>query len=406
MRRILTILVSAGLLFGLTGPARAQSGVTVTDVNVQYGYGEVVIFSARIEAPTPILEAYIVFQAEGDQSARIAPLVVNPDGTVVHEHWISQGQLRPFATVVFWYRVLLGPDQVYDSPPYNFVYSDNRPPWQTYGDAGVRVHWYAGDTPFGQAAFNTAQRSLQSINALFRVDLSTPIDIYIYASAADVQSVLNLGGQTWLAGHASPDLGIVLVSIAPEPGQSIEMERHIPHEMAHVLLYRQMGPQYYNLPTWLREGVATMAELYPNADYGHILDIASQNKNLIPLNDLCGPFPQDASNAILAYAQSASFVRYLHNTYGAQGLQALMDAYADGINCEQGAARALGIPLSQLDLRWRQEVLGEDISSVVLGNLAPFIVLLALVLIVPLWYMRKQTRAQEKREASDDRSAA
>lgn len=396
MRRVFCTLLLCGLVLGLSTPARAQTDVLIENVGVTYLYGDEITFSARIAASVPIQAAYLIFQAEGDPIARVAPLTIASDGAVVHTHRIAEGLLRPFSMVTFWFRLELSGAEVYTSPTYNFKYEDNRPTWQIIEDGLIRLHWYTGDPPFGQAAFDTAHRGLQSIANLIPVSPARPIDIYLYPTAADVQQTLGLGGESWVAGHADPALGVVLVSIAPGEVQSIEMERQIPHELAHILLYQYTGSAYESLPTWLIEGLATQAELYPNADYNYILSVASQNGTLIPLANLCGPFPADVSGAMLAYAQSGSFVGHLRQTYGTSGLRALIDAYADGLNCEQGALRAFGLPLSQLDLRWRQAVFGEDITGVALQNLAPYFVILALLLAIPLW--RVWTRPEKRKD--------
>jgi hypothetical protein len=401
MSRAVGFLLILGLLFGFVAPAGAQAEIAVEDVHVTYLYGEEVVFSARFTSPIPIQAAYLLFQAEGDAVARVVPLNVQPDGTAVHTHRIADGILRPFATITFWYRFELNAAETYTSQTYSFKYTDNRVPWQVLEDAQIRLHWYTGDTPFGQAAFDTAHLGLQSVADLFAVTLDQPVDIYIYPTPADLQQTLGLGGESWVAGHTDPQLGVILVSLAPGETQSIEMERQIPHELAHLLLYQQTGSAYRNLPTWLVEGLATQAELYPNADYNYILSVASQNGTLIPLTSLCGPFPMDAAGAMLAYAQSGSFVNYLRQTYGASALRALIDAYADGLDCEQGTVRAVGLPLSQLDLRWRQAVLGEDITSLAFQNLAPYFIILALILIMPLW--RIWARREKGRDVRPNR---
>jgi hypothetical protein len=394
------ILALALLLPGFASPARAGAGVEVTNVQVSYEYGVQVTFTATVLTGSPIQEAYLIFQSAGDDASRIAPLAVAPDGTAVYTHQIAQGMLRPFASIQFWYRIVLGDGQTFTSPQYYVKYEDNRPPWQVIEDGSIRLHWYEGDMAFGQAAFDVAHRGLTSVAGLFPVTQSGPVDIYIYASAMEVQEALNLGGESWVTGHASPDLGVVLVSVAPGLTQGIEMERQIPHELSHVILYGYTGSAYERLPAWLREGLATQAELYPDPDYRHILDIAGQNENLIAFTDLCAMFPQDASGAILAYAESGSFVNYLRETHGTSGLQALIDAYADGLGCEQGAYRALGMPLSQLDLRWRQAVLGQDIAGIAFQNFAPYLILLAFVLIIPIWRIRL-ARIGEKEKKKD-----
>jgi hypothetical protein len=400
MRRIFGLLVSLGLLLGLAQRVQAQSSVELTDVGATYTFGEQITFSARIQTQSSIQAAYLLFQVEGDPNTRTVPLSLATDGTAEYSHLVLNGLLRPFSRIFYWYHLLLANSETFDSPRYFFQYDDNRYPWQTLEDSSLRLHWYAGDVSFGQAAFDAAHAGYQAIQTLIPITTGDPINIYIYASAADVQDTLNLGGYTWIGGHASPDLGVVLVSIAPGETQSIEMERQIPHELAHVLLYRLTGPAYANLPTWLLEGIASQAERYPNANYAQVLAIAAQNKALLPVTDLCGPFPADASGAILAYAESDSFTRYLHETYGTSSLHTLIQSYTDGLTCEQGASRTLGPPLAQLDLRWRQTALGEKATGMAFQNFLPYLVLLGIMLVVPVWRLGM---GMQKKELHDRR---
>ncbi len=387
MRRFLIILISLGFLFGLAYQVRAQSSVELTDVGATYTFGEQITFSARIQTQSSIQAANLLFQVEGDQTTHTVPLSVAADGTAEYSYPIKNGLLRPFSRIFFWYHLLLANSETFDSTHYSIKYDDNRHSWQTVEDSSLRLNWYAGDVSFGQAAFDAAHAGYQAIQMLIPVTTTDPITIYVYSSASDVQDTLKLGGYTWMGGHASPDLGVVLVSIAPGENQNIEMERQIPHELAHILLYRLTRSAYANLPTWLLEGIASQAERYPNANYAQVLATAAQNKALLPITDLCGPFPADASGAILAYAESDSFTRYLHETYGTSKLQALTRSYSDGLTCEQGAEHTLGLPLAQLDTRWRQATLDEQATGMAFENFLPYIVLLGIMLAIPAWLL-------------------
>jgi hypothetical protein len=215
------------------------------------------------------------------------------------------------------------------------------------------------------------------------VDLAQPVDIFIYANPDDLRGTLVLGGEDWVAGHADPALGVVMVMVEPDSAQSISMEQRIPHELMHVMMYRSVGAGYNYLPAWLREGTATLAETYPNADYERVLAEAGANNDLISLTDLCSSFPSDAGQAFLAYAESRSFIKYLHDTYGSSGLLSLATSYADGVDCERGTERAFGVSLSTLEQKWRSSVLGGNRFLSVLQNISPYLVLLCLVLIIP-----------------------
>ena len=399
MRRFVAILVCLGCLFGFTLSARAQSAVDISNVGVNYTFGDNITFSARIQTQSSVQAAYLLFQVEGDQNTRTIPLSMASSGAASYIYPIQNGQLRPFSRISFWYHLLLAGGTTFDSPHYFFQYDDNRYPWQTVEGNGLRLYWYAGDVSFGQAALNAAQSGYQAIQNLIPVTPGDPIDIYVYASSSDVQDTLNLGGSAWVGGHANPDLGVVLVSIAPGESQSMEMQRQIPHELAHVLLYRLTGSAYANLPTWLTEGLASQVEGYPNADYTQVLTASTRNKTLLPITDLCGPFPVDASSAILAYAESDSFVSYIHKTYGTTDLHALIQAYTNGLSCDQGVDHALGLPLSQLDLQWRQSDLGEKVAGLAFQNLLPYLVFLVLMLLIPVWRLGLN---QKKKEQNDN----
>ncbi|HTX90114.1 MAG TPA: peptidase MA family metallohydrolase [Anaerolineales bacterium] len=322
---------------------------------------------------------------EGDQNTRTVPLAIAGDGSIDYTYSIQSGLLRPFSHVFFWYHITPNNGNSFDSSRYFFEYTDNRYPWQVVENSGIRVHWYTGDLAFGQDALNTALAGYQAIQALIPTTSTDPINIYIYASPEDVQNTLNLGGYTWVGGHASPDLGVVLVSIAPGDTQSIEMERQIPHELAHVLLYRQIGAAYAKLPTWLLEGIASQVEQYPNSDYTQVLTVSAVSGKLIPITDLCGPFPMDASGAILAYAESDDFVHFLIANYGSTSIRALIQVYSDGLACDEGAARAVGAPLSQLDSEWQKTSLKNRGTGSGVSNFLPYLAVLLLVLILPAW---------------------
>jgi hypothetical protein len=256
--------------------------------------------------------------------------------------------------------------------------------WQTLESGPLKVHWYQGDSNFGQAALETAQAGLESIARLVLPNLEQPVEIFIYANADDLRGSLPSANENWIAGHADPALGVVMVVIEPGAEQRITMEQRIPHELMHVMLYRSTGPGYQNLPAWLREGLATLAEIYPNADYDRVLTDAVTNNDLIPLKDLCVSFPTDAGRAFLAYAESRSFSDYLYDTYGSSGLQNLVRSYADGVDCEHGTQRAFGLSLSSLESQWHSSALGQNAFLSTLQNISPYLVLLCLVLIIPL----------------------
>jgi hypothetical protein len=393
MRRFAFSIVMAVLLLGLPQQARAQSGIEVTDIGVFDDFGQHVTFQARIQASVPIISATLVFSDNFDELVRRFPLSIAEDGLVTYRYDVVQNVLRPFVTITFWFEVTLQNGENIRSDNYRVQYIDDRFTWQQQVDGSLQVHWYEGDAAFGDALLDVTRRSLNAVNALIPAPLDAPLNVFVYASTTDLQSALFLGGEDWQGGHANPKMGVVLLAVTPGPGQSIEMETLIPHELAHVMLYRSVGDGYSSLPVWLNEGIASLAELYPNPDYDQALMTASRNGSLMAIADLCDAFPLDASRAFLAYAEAQSFVRFLRDTYGTPGLFSLTSAYADGLSCDQGVVRALGTSLVSLDTRWRESVLGQNVAGVFLRNMLPYLGLFVFMLLIPLigFFQRRPT---------------
>lgn len=381
----LAILFAVGFASLSANPVQGQEGIAVENVGTEINFGQTITFRAQVKSAQSIQQISLLFRGINEQITRVENLQAAQDGTVSFAYNAALNIIPPFSEVVFWFQATLADGKTYTSSPYTFSYNDNRFPWREMTRANVTVHWYAGDDLFGAAALDSAAAGMLAMREFIAVSLTEPINIYIYSNATDLQNTLALGGQAWVGGHAAPQIGVVLVAIAPDSSQVVDMQTKIPHELAHVMLYRALGENYALQPAWLIEGAASMMESYANPDYKHALELASQNDSLIPFADLCATFPPDSGSAYLAYAQSQSFVTYIRQTNGVTGLSRLMGAYSDGLSCELGATRALGIPLSQLDKRWREEVLGQNTAGVALRNLSPFMLIMALALVVPIW---------------------
>jgi hypothetical protein len=130
------------------------------------------------------------------------------------------------------------------------------------------------------------------------------------------------------------------------------MKRYIPHEITHLLVYQAVTPAGYGyVPEWLNEGLATANEQLPTPEFATTLEEARVTGQLLSLEDLCVPFPPDAT--YLAYAQSGSVVQFIREQYGAEKIRALLAAYANGAGCESGVRDTLNVSLSGLDTAWR-----------------------------------------------------
>jgi hypothetical protein len=384
------------VLFAMARPAYSvRADVGLSNPTVEYKFRESLHFRANVKTNQPIREVLVLFGAQGDPHIVSGAADLSPDGEINLDYDLSNNQLRPFSTIQYRYRVIFQDGTVSTSPYFEFKYQDNRFQWQVLEDQLFRVHWYEGDAALAQRILDVAQEGLPKAQSL--VNIPSPvgkIDIFVYANAKELQPVLDPGEVQDVAGHAIPDLNVMLVALPTGPEQPTLIEQRIPHELMHVLIYQFVGPTYANLPAWLNEGLSSDTELSPNPDYEILLEDAFQQGNLLSMSSLCATFPRDASGALLAYAQSASFTRYLHNSFGTSGLTDLLISYANGMDCEHGAESALGSGLPQIERQWRQAVFGEDTNLLALQNLIPWFTISLVIMIGPLSMILIRLRRQ------------
>lgn len=384
MRYTRLVLICLFLFITVLAPARVSAQERLGEVKVDYTFGQELTFELTLRNSVEATSVQFYVQVEGDNNTRSAQAQLDDSGKYVAVFDLTEAPMRAFSDLTYWFEIVDEAGETRDQYSEVIYYEDNRFEWDERQDAPFRIHWYESGDDFAQGIIDVAQQGLEKVQGLLPLAAPAEIDIYAYANAQDMRDSIYLSTRNWVGAHADPDLGVMVVSLPSGPEQRLEMERQIPHELMHIMLYEQIGAAYADLPTWLIEGLASLSELYPNPDYIILLNGAYERESLIDMASLCNNFPRDASVAYLAYAESASFTRYLYRQFGSTGLDALVATYTTGVDCERGVELAYGSSLSQLERQWREDTFGEDPYATAAINLGPWIVILALALGIPL----------------------
>lgn len=365
--------------------AQAVEPVTVLSASAEHAFGKQITFHASLQSTDPIQLVEILFRPRDATKtlARTAQLV---EDEVSYTYNVVQESLDfpVFSVVEYRFRFTLQNEQIVYSAWFSYVYDDNRFEWQSLEEAPFTVFWVEGDLTLAQSVLDAARVGFKNIQNL--VDLPDPadLDIYVYPRSADVESALQLSGMNMIAGHASPELGVMVVSLPAGITQRLEVQRQVPHELLHILLYERFGSDYEHIPVWLSEGLATLSETSPDTEYTLLVQDAYQRQALLSIESLCRGFRLEGSLFPLSYAESEAFTRYLYDNYGSSNLEELLHLYSEGVECVRAPELVYGQSLTRLDERWRRSLGGEEISFAWLQPLAPWLALLGLVLFVPL----------------------
>jgi hypothetical protein len=389
------------------GSQNAQTEqVSFENVQFFYEYGKSATIQAEFTSKQPI-QAVNLYIHPDQQFTRVIEIEKFDQNQILQKISTSNLTFYPFTRVYYWFEVDFTNGKTYTSSSFWFDYVDNRFEWKQRSFDNIKIYWQNEEDQFAQDVYNTTKLGLEKITEILDGSLPEEFKIVIYPDALSLQSALNMQDQLWVAGHANPSLGMVILSIPPGPNQKLELERQLPHELMHLMEYQIAGPSYENQPTWLKEGLASLVELYPNPDYQRIIQKATQEQNIKPIVSYCNQFPADASGAFLAYAQSWSFLKYLNDQYGSNSIQQLFLNYRDGFGCEEGFEQTYGKTLFEVEKEWKKTMLKMDVSlisdmtissqqlSSSINVFSPYLVLSAILLVPPffsgLWlsYKRK-----------------
>ncbi len=397
-KAILASFLVFAVLIWLTASVSAFSGVEVTQA-ATYVFGETLTFTLSCPGAEQLEQAWLFIRPAG---MGIANFNIELDGSNEYRFEITPTQLllKPFSTVTYWYELEFEDGSEVVTDEVSFDYIDNRVEWQHTANAQFDLYWQTGSHDFGAAALNIAQQAWESLAPTYDRSPAIPIRVYLYPNSTDLQEALALGEMNWVAGHADPQLNVILTSVSPGPEQRLEMQRQIPHELAHLFAYASLQDGYSQQPRWLLEGLASMAEATQNDRYTQALDEAVDANQLISIEDLCTDFPVNGSDVYLAYAQSLSFTSYLQDEYGIVKLWELMSAYGEGLSCTAGFQRTYNLSLAQAQADWQQAVFGTKGISMVWQVFRPILVLLVLLGVLPLaiTLIRKYHAEQNSRE--------
>lgn len=310
-------------------------------------------FSLTAES-SEMIEAVTLFISAPDLAntlTAVLPITPGRQITVDYELDLTQIQLAPFTTVTYWWLLETAVGET-SLEQQTIIYEDDQFSWRQASQDGVVVHWTGEDAGLGQLGLDIVADSLPRLAAILPADEPSAMDIYVYPSSADLRAALRLTGRDWVGAHAHPELGVILVTAVNSRTAAADLRQSIPHEMAHFLLYQAAGTHYDSIPAWFAEGVASFVEDSANPNYETLLATAVADQTTIPFDELCQTFPAVEQRALLAYAQSASFIDYLQGRFGAQALRGLTAAYADGMDCQSGVSQVLQKSLAELNQDW------------------------------------------------------
>ena len=350
------------LAFGLAGalavllglaviPARAADPMFGTPtVEGTFGEGIELTQPVTLDEPPARVEVLLTFADD-------SPLVVElptptTTGLTTLRHRVSvaaDGHILPNTPVSARWRITPEDGDPVVGPEVGTVYADERFDWRTVRGDLVTVHWYEGDSAFGERSLRVGEDAVEKTAELLGVTEDEPIDFFIYADQDAFYDALGPGTRENVGGQANAEIRTLFALVgASDVGWD---EIVVRHELVHLVFDTAVQNPYHFPPRWLNEGLAVYLSQGYDAGDRSAVESAARGGSLVPLDGLVGQFPT-GEGFFLAYAESVSAVDFFIRTHDQDALVALIGSYADGLTDNEAFEAAIGMDTAGFNAAW------------------------------------------------------
>jgi len=214
------------------------------------------------------------------------------------------------------------------------------------------------DRKVAEEVVRIAEKACRRITADIGIELDERIYIYVCGTKAEFRRLLRNSVQEWAAAVAIPSIKAI-VAMAPRAlGDSYpgEMGKIIAHEVTHVVIGVLLGDRVGIIPRWVHEGIAVYEAGEWGLGWSWTLGSAAIAGRLIPLSNISHGFPDESSDALLAYAQSYSAISYIMRKFGSGAIRDMLVGVKEGLGFEDAFTKAIGLSPGDFEEIWRSYV--------------------------------------------------
>ena len=214
---------------------------------------------------------------------------------------------------------------------------------------------------------------------------------------------------------AVPERNLIVIDYSKMSIDPFTVELTLKHELCHILLHG--SARGGRIPKWLDEGIAQwvsggMAEILINPKRSLLNEAVISGKSL-NLRVLADAFPRDKEALHLAYEASKSFVTYLIERFGTDGIigtgiTGILDHIEKGEDWEIAISKAVSQPFNELEKEWHEDLKRKlTWYTYVINNLYEILFFLAAIIAIigfvrALMRKRAYMRQDEGEPSSDE----
>lgn len=347
------LLAALFLPVWLNPHAGLRDGPRVEPLTAEISFAGQIHFTAHVNASEMVSAGRLILEYGAARYAFFPREEEAADGFSLSIEGAALAPLPfPFTDVNYWWEVDLRSGAALVSPAQTVFYYDDRFTWNQLNRNTLELFWMEGTPEAADDLADLALLSLGTISAELETPIPRKVTVVAYPRLADFNAALGARVHGWEGAVSSPETATIILAAAPGAEGRPALVTLLPHEITHILIAARWGSGYDLIPLWLQEGIAAGYEMEPRAESEVKLKEAAAGGSAIPIQSLCRVFPAEEVPAMLAYAESKSFVAFLRERHGIAAIRGALGLYAGGADCGAGIEAAIGKPLADLESAW------------------------------------------------------
>jgi len=351
---LVALVVSLLVAWGSVGAQSAEDGPTVQGTRFENSWPDSVVVTALVDGASEVESATFLYTIlpEGALTRQAAEISTGDVTRVRAEFPTRDSQLWIPAGADFEWRweFVDASGETFETEPQIWRYEDPRFEWQSLRQGDLEVVWY-DNRGVAQSLLDEGIAALAEISPFLGLEELIPIKVYVWASSADAREVERIESERFEESVVTGGTRVLadLVHIY-QPTRWV-----MRHELTHVLTKLAGEGPYGDLPAWLDEGMATIAEGDWLERRGAALQYAINNDLVLSLRSMESPTNRPGYVDIF-YGQSAAIVLYLIQEYGAERMNELFSTFKEGSSVDDALVKIYGLNRDELDNAWRASV--------------------------------------------------
>lgn len=215
------------------------------------------------------------------------------------------------------------------------------------------VHYDPKDPYLAKLMAGIADKALRRISRDlgYQIESNRPFPLYVFPSHLGFIQAGGLEESRFTVGTTSSVGETIAVDAS---GVFAPADQVLAHEITHAVIFRLLGPNAHVLPLWMNEGIAKYESQETSERDDVVSAEAAAHGELMPLSRLESSFPESRTD--LAYAQSASAVRFMIENHGKDSLKILLKELRDTGSFDKAMLTATGRTSAQFIDDWMAEI--------------------------------------------------